>query len=72
MMLFSFLAIACRGENAGKSGWLLSRSHLDLSYTCQLFSSFCEKLGFSSHHEKTGEQLRLFSLPFSIVLLQLT
>lgn len=39
--------------------------HLDLSYTCQLFSSFCEKLGFSWHHEKTGEELRLLSLPFS-------
>lgn len=65
MMLSSFLAIAHRGEILGKFKWLLSYSLLHLSYTCQLFSSFCEMLGFSWHHEKTGDELRLFSLPSS-------
>lgn len=67
MILSSFLATACRGENPGKSKWLFSHSHLDLSYTRQLFRSFCEMLGFSWHHEKTGDELRLFSLPFSSI-----
>jgi len=66
-MLSSIPAIARGGQNPGKSKRLLAHSRLDLSYTHQLFSSCSEMLGFCWHHEKTGDELRWFSLPFSSI-----